>query len=219
MLVLGPNVIRDGLTLDHALVACRGMALLGPNDPQTTPLDPIHRIFVIIGKIMSVRRVVMPESNQGPQECAIRTLEGVQMATLDESTDGDPSGYSAWDVVWQPLTDQVADRINDISKVGDVADQCVRRLMDLESTRILGLDPNLTLAQKVQAVMDYMGEQALSLEQQRFGMRDYLMKLFRDADGIPVGFPSSPFPTFPDSWITPDVITPANIGRAWLIIL
>ena len=219
MLVLGPKVIKDGLTPDTALVPCRGIALLGPVDPTPEDLDPIARIFVILGKIMAIRRVVMPDSPTAPQECIITELEGVQMAAIDQATDGSAEDFGPWEVVYDPLSKSIEQDIVELKDMKTMASQAVTRLFDLESARILGLSPNLPIEAKVQAVVDYMNVNALFVEAQTDGMRDYLMRVFTDAESIPVAFPSSIYPSFPDSWITPDVITPVNPGRTWLIIL
>lgn len=83
MLVLGPNIVRDGLDPATSLIASGSMAMLGPNAPADPgPPDPIHRIFLLTGKILAVRRVIMPERPGGPSELAIETLERLQVATL-----------------------------------------------------------------------------------------------------------------------------------------
>lgn len=113
----------------------------------------------------------------------------------------------------------MAARIDDMKQIGPAADLAVRRLVDMESARILGLDPALTLEAKVQAVIDYMNGQGLTVQAQQDGIRDYLMHLLNDAEGLPAAFPSSVSPCFPDSWITPEVLTPVNKGRAWFVLL
>lgn len=62
-----------------------------------------------------------------------------------------------------------------------------------------------------------MQRETLTIEAQADGIRDYLMRLLNDAEGLPAAFPSSGSPSFPDAWITPDVLTPVNNGRAWFI--
>lgn len=221
MLLIGPNAVKNGMSPATALIGCRGMALLGPAEgPGPGEVDPIARIFLIIGKLLAVRRAIHPEyRNVQTPESQILQLEHVQMAMLDEGASGRPDEYPEYEVVYQPLADLTEQQVQGMNQMAEQADSAVVRVMGAESARILGLDPNLKLEEKVQAVIDYMGQAGLTVHAQKRGFRDYLMKMFRDASGLPAAFPSSTDPVFPDTWITPEVVVPEGRSRSWIILL
>jgi hypothetical protein len=122
-------------------------------------------------------------------------------------------------VVWSPLGKSLADQLPALESIVGRADLAARRVMLNESVRILGLPPSMSHGDRVQAVIDYMGVHGLTVHAQAHGFRDYLMKLFRDAAGVPAAFPASNDPAYPDTWITPEVVVPEGTARPWIMVL
>jgi hypothetical protein len=218
MVVLGPSVIRNGLSPETAIFGSGDMAVLGPALGQASGLDPISRIFLLVGKILAVRRVIKDEA--GVQPNLINRFKAGHVALIDQVVDGSSDETDLYQVLWETIGNQLQYLDVELNSMTGSADDAARGVVHRESALILGLDPLMPLPKRVDAVIEYMRERDLNLADADYGLRDYLMAVLRDSEGIPAAFPaSSEVVDFPDSWITPVPIQPSAGGtRSWTIL-
>lgn len=221
MIVLGPNTIANGTDPETVLMVSGDTCILGPSEGPTKEVDPLSHIFLLLGKIISARRVCTQDRvmNLRPP-AAIETLGGLQ-AVITEYSKEDDTG-DEWELVWQPLAENIEQSgVDPLARhVADI-DRRLTRLFVSETQAILALDPNLTLEQRVEAVDLYLRMKGFTVEASSGGFRDFIATAFQDTCGRRINLPTSTNPSFPDSWITPEVVDAAAHGgsrREWSLI-
>ena len=222
MLILGPNTISNGLDTETAFVSFsgEGCAILGPVEGPSTEVDPIARLFVVLGKIIAARRVVTQDRVTDPRPpAAVETFGALQSVVLGYK---DSSPHDEFELVWAPLARQI-ERTAIGPLTANVADldQRTRRFIAAETHAILALDPRATVEQRMESIDTYLRVKGYTVEQTAGGFRDFIAGSFKDTEGRRVNLPTSTDPSFPDSWITPVPVDPQGHGgsrRQWNII-
>lgn len=220
--ILGPNTIENGVNPDTAIMGFGdGMALLGPAHGPSNEVDPIAKFFLLLGKIISVRRLLDPcppgvQDWRGPAEHPVRQYEAFQHTFL-----GFNEGEE-FEVVWKPLADSIdRDLLQPIARQTAVLDYRTRRFFADETHAIFALDPTASVEQRMQALDQYLLAGGLTVEANSEGFHDFIKAFCTDQDGRRIDLPTSTNPSFPDKWITPDAVNPADYGgsrREWSLI-
>ncbi|MEM6560036.1 MAG: hypothetical protein AAF656_00415 [Planctomycetota bacterium] len=219
---LGPNVIRHGINPDRGLIVSGDCAMLGPAVGPSSEVDPISRVFVLLGKILHTRRVIAGKADGQP--AAVEQLGALQHVMLDYGSDARDEGRrDEWEVVWQPMADAVKQQVIESARSfeQDLKTRATHLLVH-ETKGILALDPTASLEERVASLRAYLLHNGYTVEAASDGFADFLGLNFRDPKGRPIQLPTSADPSFPDKWITPEQVDPAAHGgsrREWNLIL
>lgn len=221
MVILGPGTITHGLNPATALMGSGDVAYLGPSVGPSTEVDPISRLFVLLGKLISVRRVASPVE-PGVVDFSSHPEHPLgQFGAVTEAVLGFESG-GEFDVVWRPLVNQVRrDAVASLGHLTTDIDHRTRRFIAAETHAVLALDPTASVEERMESVDAYLRQRGYTVEQTSGGFRDFIARSFTDSQGHPIHLPTSTNPSFPDSWITSDQINAADHGgtrRGWHII-
>jgi hypothetical protein len=223
MVILGPNVVENGMNSDTAIMGFGdGMACLGPAVGPSTAVDLIARLFVTLGKLISVRRVLTPvepgvtdfgQSGAHP----IKQYGAIQEAVIGFDAPGE------FELVWRPLVASIQQHaIDPLERQAADLDQRTRRFIAAETQTVLALDPSASVEERMGSLDEYLKLKGFTVEAANYGFHDFIARSFRGHDGIRIDLPTSSNPSFPDSWITPTPIDPHLHGgsrREWAILL
>lgn len=216
MIVLGPGVVEHGLDPTTAIIGCGDMGYLGPSVGPSAAVDPAAHIFVVLGKLISLRRVIAKDRIGQFPPTAIETFGALQEAALSfvDSTE-------IKELIWRPVAHAIQHTaIDPLRYQADDTDYRIRRFMASDTGTIIGIDPAATVEQRMEALTNYMHMRGLTVEASLNGFRDFVARLFTDNAGRRVNLPTSTDPSFPDSWITPEQVDPSTNGgsRRWQLI-
>lgn len=215
MLILGPAIVSK-LNPQTALLPSRGQAMLGPAVGGSGEVDPISRVFLLCGKLIALERVL---GSQPGGDNLTQQLKGFVMGVVDTASRGRPDSFDEFTAIWEPGVEFMQWELERIKSDIERVRQSVMDVFSLEVPRLLGTDPTEDLAVKVERVVTYMQSKGLTVGPGTGGLREYLARAFRDHNNLPIAFPTAPNPTFPDGWITPDVVTPqGTIGAISFLI-
>jgi hypothetical protein len=219
MVVIGPGLVTMGLSPNTALCGFGDFGYLGPVVQQTIVVDPVSKLFLLVGKILAIRRVLENESITAQGIDFSTNLQNAQMAMIQQEAGDGAAGFNAYEVVWQTQSNAVNNLTIQFDKMVSDADNAVRNVFQRETAVLISVDPNADLDVKVSSVIRYMQDRNLYVEDSDYGMRDYLMTILRDVDNIPAAFPATADdPDFPDAWITPIPVDPSAVSRTWNIL-
>ena len=248
MVLVGPGVIMRGLSPNTAICGFGDFGYLGPSvGLPPVQVDPVSKIFLLVGKILAIRRMIVsdvPTPPAGPTNTLssltvdslqldtaagpaqgtagwslYANLENAQMATIQQQAGEGGAGFNAYEVVWEAQSNVINNLSIQFDQLVADTDDAVRGVFQRETAVVISVDPNASLNAKVSAVIQYMQERNLYVEDSDYGMRDYLMTVLRDVDNIPAAFPATADdPDFPDDWITPIPVDPTAVNRTWNIL-
>ena len=210
--VLGPSVIEHGVNPDTAMVGFDGgMGMLGPARGPTDEVDPVARLFVLLGKLVHCRRILEP--GQPGVDRRLNQFGALQTVVLGYDRD------AVFDVVWKPLANSIRqDAVESINRAVDDLDQRTRRFVASETHTLLGFDPAASVEQRMASLDLYLRMKGYTLEANSDGFRNFIAGSFVGPDGKRISMPTSDKPTFPDAWITPERVESGPTRREWNII-
>lgn len=220
---LGPSIIEHGVNPETSLIgfSAGGMAMLGPARGPSDEVEPIDNFFIVLGKLISARRSVdplLPGAAIGhvPAEHPIQRYGVLQDTVLGYSRD------AAFDIVWQPLAQKITtDVLDPLRHQTADLDYRTRRFVAAETHAVLAIDPTATVEERMAALQSYLLRRGYTVEAKSGGFRDFIASSFSGPDGERISLPDSSDPSFPDAWITPDLVSPMTPGgsrRTWSIV-
>jgi hypothetical protein len=222
--LLGPDAVTHGMDPATAIIGFSGgdMAILGPAVGPSTYVDPISHLFVVLGKLLAVRRVLSPsQPNTVDFDTStphpVNEFGAVQEAILDFDRTAE------FDVIWKPLAQSIQrNAIDPLQRQAGDLDQRTRRFIAGETHAVLALDPTASVEERMASLDTYLRDRAYTVERSSDGFRDFIARSFSTPDGKRIDLPTSTNPSFPDSWITPVPVDPQAHGgsrREWAILL
>lgn len=204
-MIVGPPPLNQLFPRDTGLQVITGPALLGPVW-QNVAYHSVVPLFLIIGKLIYLRRLAWAESENLPNGDEWQYRQWM-VALYDQALSGEGSEYSSLRLMSDQIDDLNQNRIKQIKSVAAKADEAIIKLLEgVIVENELYLDPEKTINHRIEDLIIYMQSNELYFEDKSGGFSDYFKTMFKDTRNQPADFPKSNHPRILDAWITNEVI-------------